>query len=125
MNSYQQSYYDQMLKKDRLIPIIIEGRILGFITYYIGSEIDRYVRDDPWSVLEDNPEGSICFIDQCITDKNKDNYKYAHATFRRFIDIINIKHPSVHVLRWNRYKGGESRVYYRRIAKQKVRPVTV
>ena len=125
MTDYQQSYYTLMLTRDRLIPITVAGRMVGFITYFIGSDASKYVREDPWSAIDDNPDGSICFVDQLITNKDKENPKYSRTVLKSLIDIIRTKHPSVHVIRWNRHKRGETHVYYRAIGKQKIQQASV
>lgn len=126
MNDYQKQYYQKMLEKDRLVPITFGSKLIGFITYYIGSLTDKYVRDDPWSVLEDNPEtGSICFVDQLITDKDVGNWKYSRKVWRNFRDFIKNKYPKVHVIRWNRVKQGEPHVYYKTIRRQQVQQASV
>lgn len=115
MNDYQKSYYQKMLEKDRLVPIVMGDKLVGFITYYIGSVSEKYVRDDPWSVLEDNTDGSVCFVDQLITDKNKENIKFSRTVFKNFKNHIATKYPKVHVIRWNRVKRGVPHVFYKSI----------
>lgn len=119
MNAYQQSYYCQMLVKDRLIPITQEDSLVGFITYYIGSDVDTYVRDDPWSVLEDNPDGEICFIDQAIMNHEKKYTEFSHSVWSEIKRIIKEKHPSVNLIRWNRFKGGKVHVYQKAVKQKK------
>jgi hypothetical protein len=107
-------YYKDMMTKDRLIPIVKGNVLIGIITYYIGSSdnIDKYVRDDPWTVLDDEPTtGDICFIDQLIGDKEYKNFKESFKIFSMVCDHIQSKYPQVQLIRWNRVKKGE--VYVR------------
>jgi len=101
-----------MAQRNRLIPILINDRLSGFITFYIGNgNPDKYVRDDMWSVVDDEPEGNICYIDHLITDKSLPNRnKYAISVFRYFTKCIKNRFPKVNKLRWNRVKGGVSHV---------------
>ena len=116
MNVYQQAYYKRMLEKDRLVPIMIGGHLAGFITYYIGSLAEKYVRDDPWSVVDDDPEhGTICFVDQMITNKAKGNYRYSRAVWKYFREHISKTYPRVRAIRWNRVKQGVPYVFYHTI----------
>ncbi len=126
MNIDQYVYYQEMLKRNRLIPIRAGERLAGFITFYIGSDSDRYVRDNPWSVLDDEEEtGTVCFVDQLITDKMPENKKYSLATWRDFRNYIRGNFPQVRVIRWNRYKGGRVYVYYKTIAASAVQEAAV
>ena len=64
------TYYNKMLKKGRLIPFIIGDKLIGFVSFYITNDVNKYLRDDPWTVLEDEPEtGKVCWVDQCWTQK--------------------------------------------------------
>lgn len=126
MDDYQKAYYQKMLEKDRLVPIMFGTRMVGFITYYIGSMAEKYVRDDPWSVLEDNPEtGSVCFVDQLITNKEAGNWKYSRSVWKNFRDFISTRYPKVRFIRWNRLKQGVPHVYFKNITRQPIRKVTV
>jgi hypothetical protein len=126
MDEYQKSYYQKMLERDRLVPIMFGSKMVGFITYYIGSITDKYVRDDPWSILDDCPEsGTICFVDQLITNKEAGNWKHSRRVWRNFRDFIKNRYPKVHVIRWNRVKQGEPHVYYFSIKRQPVQQASL
>ena len=102
------TYYHEMLKRDRLIPIIQAGHITGFITYFIGASnnVDKYVRDNPWTILDDDPTtGDVCYIDQLITDKTPKTMGYNLRIFNMMVDYIAEKYPQVQYIRWNRYKN--------------------
>ena len=43
-----------MLLKERLIPIRIGDKLIGLITYFIGDNTDKFVRNNPFDVLEDD-----------------------------------------------------------------------
>jgi hypothetical protein len=121
MTDKQIKYYDEMLKVGRLVPIQIGNRLVAIVTFYIGSIVDRYVRDDPWSVLKDEADtGTICFVDQLISDKGKENHKYSFIVWRKFKNYIRSEFPKVRVVRWNRVKGDKVYVYYKCIAPKKV-----
>ena len=122
MDEYQQSYYKKMLEKDRLISIRYGEILIGVITYYIGSDVDKYVRDDPWSVLEDEPDtGDTCFVDQLITNKGRDNLRFSIVVWKNFINHIIKHYPKVNIIRWNRLKQGVTHAYYYTIRQRAVR----
>lgn len=95
-----------MLERDRLIPFITDKRLIGFMTFYICFDGDenKYIRDDPWIVLEDNESGDVCYIDQLITDKHKDNAKMSYLIWHNFKKYIKEKFPNVKKIKWSRYK---------------------
>lgn len=106
------TYYDKMLKKNRLMPIIINNKFKGFLTFYIGNESDeiKYIRDDMWSVLEDDENGSVCFIDQLCTTKQSDNPKFSYIVWHKFKKLIYSNFPNVEYIRWNHWKNGKVQV---------------
>lgn len=96
-------YYQEMLEKGRLIPFILKGRLVCFITFYICNDETRYVNTNPWKVLEDNPQGKICYISQLLTDKNSDNPKISYEIWSRFKIYIQNSFPSVEYISWRRW----------------------
>lgn len=98
-------YYNAMMAKGRLMPFFIKNKMHGFVTFYIGSEHDesKFVRNNMWDVLEDNPYGSVAYIDQLWTnddDINKKFFRKGWIAFRRFIKDT---FPRVKLIRWNRW----------------------
>lgn len=107
-----------MTLRGRLVPILDNGNhVIGFITFYIGdNDTNKYVRDDMWSVVEDEPlNGTICYVDHLITNKDKLNAKKALFVFEVFKQMIKDRFPQVRTIRWNRYKNGGAHVYYKSI----------
>lgn len=92
-----------MLKKERLIPFFAKNRLVCFITFYITNNEKPYIEADPWKVLEDNKDGSICYISQLYTDKNIDNPKISYEIWRRFKIYIKNSFPLVKYITWRRY----------------------
>lgn len=113
MTKIQQEYYHQMLLRERLIPLYRNNELGGLLTFFIGgNNIDKYVRDDPWTVVDDEPDiGHICYVDQLITDKNKKNKRYSWMVISNFIRYIQERYPQVKIIRWNRLKGGKIYVF--------------
>lgn len=122
MDSYK-LYYDEMLKKGRLIPFIENGKLICLITFLIGNETDkdRFIRDNMWSVEVDNPQGVICFIDQLLTDKtsHKQNHKLSYQVWKRFKDFIKSNFPNVEQIYWHRYKNGKVNIHKSFLNKEK------
>lgn len=121
MTEAQLGYYDKMVAKDRLVPVFAGDKLRGVITFYIGSDAAKYVRDDPWTVLEDEPQtGTVCFIDQLISNHDKDNARWSFNVWHQFKQHIRETYPKVRVIRWNRYKNGEVYVFHSRITPEAV-----
>lgn len=110
-------YYEQMLSKGRLIPFHVGEKLACFLTFYIGNSGSEYkfVREDMWEVLDDNPDGSVCYVDQLLTSKDKDNPRVSYEIWRRFKQYIRHNFKNVRVIRWNRFKDGKVTVYQKEI----------
>lgn len=107
-----------MLHRKRLIPFFNDRKMIAFITFFIGNPIDesRFARDDMWSVLDDDKNGSVCFIDHLISkdDSNQRRaYKFLHD-FRKYIKdtFHNVKY--IHWRRWNK-RTNEVKIYKKEI----------
>jgi len=87
------------------------------MTFYIGNKQDEFIRDDPWTVVEDNEDGCICYIDQLITDKDKNNPGLSYSIWAYFKEYIIDKYPNVNEITWARYnfKTGGRHVYCKNI----------
>lgn len=96
-------YYNEMLQKGRLMPIIIGDRLAAFITFYITDNENEYDNVDPWGIFEDNKNGKFCYISQMITDTNKDNYKFSFKYFSLFKQHIKSNFPNVKNIFWRRW----------------------
>lgn len=110
-------YYDEMLKKGRLIPFFKGDKLICFITFYLGTEndTDKFIRDNMWSIEEDNIEGDVCFIDQLLTSKAKENPRLSYEIWARFKKYIKINFPKVKNIQWNRYSNGFVKTYRKTI----------
>lgn len=108
-------YYQEMLRRGRLLPFHTRNRMIGFISFFIGEETDKnkFVRDDMWQVLDDNSEGQVCFIDQAISDKCKDNVKFSFNMWHQFKKYIKETFHNVKYIHWQRWdrKTNEVRIY--------------
>ena len=102
-------YYADMLRNGRMFFYKHNGKLICIITYYIGIELDenRFIRDNPWEVVEDNPNGSICYIDHCIANKILDNKVLSFKAYSAFKKHIISIYPNVGLIRWNRFKNNK------------------
>ena len=111
MNLKDNPYYIEMLHKDRLIPFFKGDRLVCFITFYICNEGEekRFLRDDMWSVEEDNPQGNLAWIDQVWSDKKA--HKYSFEIWGRLKSFIRECYPSVKNITWRRWKNKKVNIY--------------
>ena len=96
-------YYQEMLKKGRLIPFFKNNRLVCFITFFICNDESKYANTDAWEVLDDNPDGKICYISQLITDKNNDNPKLSYEIWHRFKIYVKNSFHNVKFICWRRW----------------------
>ena len=105
-------YYIEMLKRNRLLPFFVDGKMKCLITYFIGNgNAEKYVGKDSWAVVDDEPKtGTVAYIDQMITD-HEVNHKFSKIVWNILINHIKENYPQVKQLRWNRYKNGIVKTY--------------
>ena len=120
MDKEQVNYYYEMLKKGRLIPIRkSDGSLAGIITFYIGTaNADKYVRENMWEVLEDEPQGWICYVDQLLSNDKTHRFENSFVVWNNFKNYIKQNFPNVLWLRWNRVKNNRVKTYIERIKQE-------
>lgn len=107
------SYYSTMLKKGRLIPFIVGDKLIGFVSFYITNDVNKYLRDDPWTVLDDEPEtGKVCYIDQCWS---KNSHRYSFKIWKGLKQFLKFNYPLVEEIHWKRWKNNELKEYRRNL----------
>lgn len=103
MDKNQREYYHEMSRRGRLIPIRGKQGVKALITYYVGDDDSKYLRNNPWTVLEDNPlKGETVYIDQLITDKEVGNSQYSWAVFGYLKEYFKYRFPQVKRMKWLR-----------------------
>jgi len=96
-------YYKEMIKKDRLMPIIVGNRFAGLITFYLTNDENKYDDVDPWGIFDDEPNGELVYISQMITDRRKDNKRLSFRALGSFVSYIKEKFPNVRYIFWRRW----------------------
>jgi len=104
------TYYSTMLKKGRLIPFIVGDKLIGFVSFYITNDVNKYLRDDPWTVLDDEPEiGKIAYIEQVWT--NKAAHKYSFEIWKKLKQFLKTNYPLVEEIHWKRWRNNKLKEY--------------
>jgi len=98
-------YYKEMLKRNRLLPFFVDGKMKCFITYFIGNgDMKKYTEKDSWAVVDDEPKtGTVAYIDQLVSD-HEVNHKYSRRVWDILENHIRENYPQVIQIRWNRLK---------------------
>ena len=102
MNELQKSYYQEMLQNDRLIPLTLDNRTCGLITYILCNDMKDVENKDPWQIRRDIPEGDIVYIEQLIVKTSLTMQDFLRI-FDCLMRIIREKHPNVSKIFWKRY----------------------
>ncbi len=110
MDTQQRQYYKDMLHKNRLIPFMDEDK--SIFTFSLTNDTAKYLRDDPWEVIEHNPDGRICYIEQCVSNKKTVNPFRAWHYLKE--EIIK-RFPQVEFIYWVRYKDEQIQRYLYKI----------
>lgn len=103
MTETDKLYYGEMVKRERLIPFFKNDKMVCFIAFYITDDKNKYINANPWDVLDDNPDGKVCYINQLITSKAPDNPKLSYEIWHRFKIYIKNSFPSVKQIYWRRW----------------------
>jgi len=105
MTNEQKQYYYEMAKRDRLLMLYVNGKSEGLLTFFIGNgSPEKYIRDDMWSVVNDDPKGNTCYIDHLLTSKDRNNPYASLYVWHNIKNHIKNNYPLVKRIRWNRYK---------------------
>jgi hypothetical protein len=116
MDDYQKFYYRAMLRRNRLVPLRYDGKFIGFVTFFIGNgNPSKYIRDDSWSLVDDEPLGDTCYIDHIIGSKDTNNHRYSIRAYNDFKQYIRDNFPNVRLIRGNRFRRNKLTVHRRRI----------
>lgn len=117
MTETDKLYYTEMLKRDRLIPFFDKDKLICFITFFIGNNKDKYITENPWEILDDEPNGKVCIISQLLTDKtsHKENHKLCIQVWKRFKDYIKLNFPEVKEICWHRFLNGKINIHKKEI----------
>jgi hypothetical protein len=108
-------YCEEMIKRERLIPIVSNGILSGFLSFYITNDDTKFIEAKPAEILEDEADGKICYVAQCIVSKHVINPVRIWNVFKKHIKD-NFK--SVEFIHWNRGKNGSMYSYIKNL-KQK------
>lgn len=103
MDEAQRKYYDDMLAGDRGVLITRDGRLVSIVTFFIGDDDAKYLLyHTPWTIVNDDPQGTTIYIDQMLTYKGRSTYRYIHVEFGKLLKELKKKFPNIKTVKWIR-----------------------
>jgi len=101
----RQYYYDMKDRGRAYLSIDDDGHIAAIVTFFIGNDDNKYLYGrDPWTVLEDEPDGETVYIDQLIAHGNLK--KEIYQQFKNVLTDIKNKFTNVKQAKWVRAPAG-------------------
>lgn len=119
MTETDKLYYKEMLAKGRLIPFIKNNELIGFVSFFITNNPEKYInRNNSWSVEEDDPEtGTVFLIDQVWS--NRRTHSDSLGVWKKLVNFVKLNYPQVEKIRWNRWKNDRLYIFNKEIKKEK------
>ena len=91
-----------MLECNRGHLFLKNGHVAAVATFFIGDDDGRYLYDRvPWTVIEDDPQGTTVYIDQLLIKDHSAN-GCMHREFAMFLRWIKEHFPNVKRAKWMR-----------------------
>jgi hypothetical protein len=103
VEAWQVEYYNEMRRRDRAALIIKDGHLVSIVTYFVGDDDNKYLHGHtPWTVLDDDPEGTTLYIDQWLTMKGKSTASYVHREFTKGLKELKKTFKNIKRAKWIR-----------------------
>ena len=96
-------YYDDMLARGRGVLIIQEGKLAGVVTFFVGDDDEKFLtHHTPWTIVDDDPMGTVLYIDQFIAYKGRSMMRKIHKEFSDGLKELKKKFPNITTVKWIR-----------------------
>ena len=103
MDESQRKYYDDMLARDRGVLIIRDGKLSGIVTFFVGDDDAKFLLyHEPWTIVDDNPLGTVLYIDQFLAYKGRSMMSQIHREFSGGLKELKKKFPNITKVKWIR-----------------------
>ena len=103
MDESQKQYYQDMIKRGRGTLILKDGHLVSVVTYFVGDDDDKYLLfHTPWTLVDDDPEGTTLYIDQFLTYKGRSTSRYIHREFTKLLKELKKQFPNIKRAKWVR-----------------------
>jgi len=95
-------YYYDMLQRGRGHLFQKDGHIAAVITFFIGDDDAKYLYNhEPWTVVDDDPDGTTVYIDQLIVSGHQGN-GCMHRELAVFLRWVKKEFKNVKRAKWVR-----------------------
>lgn len=103
MDAIQKKYYRDMLDRHRGVMAVRDGELIGVLTFFIGDDEEKLLtKHEPWTIVEDDPNGKTVYIDQMLVYKGREMYGFIHEEFTNLLKELKDKFPNITKVKWVR-----------------------
>jgi hypothetical protein len=103
MDMDKRRYYREMVDRGRGTLGVKDGRLVSIVTYFVGDDDNKYLLfHKPWTVIDDDPQGTTLYIDQMLTYKGRSTYRIIHREFTRLLKQLKKQFPNIKRVKWVR-----------------------
>lgn len=103
MDEAQTKYYKDMLARDRGVLIVIDGKLAGVVTFFVGDDDAKFLLyHEPWTIIDDYPNSRTLYIDQFIAYKGRSMLSKIHREFNNGLKELKKKFPNITKVKWIR-----------------------
>jgi len=103
MDDAQRKYYDDMFERGRGVLVTNDGKLVSVVTFFVGDNDERFLTGHtPWTVIEDDPNGTTVYIDQMLTYKGRATHAFIHREFSNFLVQLKKKFKNIVKVKWVR-----------------------
>ena len=96
-------YYDDMLENERGVLITRDGQLVSIVTFFVGDDDKKFLtHHTPWTVIEDDPMGTVLYVDQMLTYKGRATHAYIHSEFTNLLKELKRKFINIKTVKWVR-----------------------
>jgi len=103
MDEAQQQYYYDMLSRGRAAIILNDGHVAGVLTFFVGDDDKKFLTHHvPWTIVEDDPNGTIFYIDQLLSSKVRNMGDNIHNLLSDILRDSKKKFKNINKVKWVR-----------------------
>jgi len=103
MNERQKKYYRDMLERHRGVMAVRDGELIGLVTFFVGDDEEKLLTGHvPWTIVDDDPNGTTLYIDQMLTYKGRETHAFIHSEFSNLLSELKKKFKNIVKVKWIR-----------------------
>lgn len=103
MTVEQEQYYKDMFERGRGLYVVKDDHLVSIITFFVGDDDAKYMTYHvPWTIVDDDPNGSTLYIDQMLTYKGRSTHAFIHSEFSNLLLQLKKKFKNIVKVKWVR-----------------------